>query len=79
MRELRDLEDFARLTLNDDLLADRARASYEAILEDFAEMSGHQHSTLWRARLWDRYCAFRLHDAHAGAIGRNARLASRGR
>lgn len=71
-RELRDLEDFARLTLNDDLLAQRVRDVYETIADDIYD-GGWKRSRAERARLWDRYCCWRGHDPHAGASRRNRR------
>ena len=73
MRHLRDAEDFARLDLRDDLLADAIRGVHEALTDDVLNGKTYKHSTRHRARLWDRLCSLRGHDPHAGALGRNNR------
>ena len=73
MRYLRDAEDFARLDLRDDLLADAIRGIHLSLTEDVLNGKTYRSSTRHRARLWDRLCALAGHDPHAHSIGRNQR------
>lgn len=74
MLALRDAEDWARLELHDALLADRIRGIHESLTDDVLNGKTSRASDRWKARLWDRYCMVRLHDADASARARSRHL-----
>lgn len=90
MQALRDAEDWARLTLNDDLLADRIRGVHEALTDDVLRGSTLRASDRWKARLCGTATACgatttptrapeRAHGSSGGCAGREntMRLESR--
>lgn len=70
MRALRDAEDWARLELGDEVLADRIRGVHESLSDDVLNGRTDRQSDRWKARLWDRYCMFRLHEPDASVRAR---------
>lgn len=79
MWRLRDAEDWARLELGDDILADRIRGIHESLTDDVLRGDTGRLPDRWRAKLWDRYCDARGHDPHAGARSRSRFLRRRQR
>lgn len=74
MLALRDAEDWARLDLGDELLAIRIREIHLALSRDVLNGRAYEHSSWWKARLFDRYCLWRGKSPDAGAITRATHL-----
>lgn len=58
MRALRDAEDFARLDLRDEVLAERIRGVHLALTADVLQGSVHRDTAWRKAQMWDRICAW---------------------
>jgi hypothetical protein len=65
MLALRDAEDWVRLELRDEVLAERIRGVHEALTEDVLNGRSSRDTTRRRAQLWDRYCRIRGHNPDA--------------
>ena len=59
MLALRDAEDWARLDLRDEVLAERIRGVHESLTNDVLNGVSFRDSDRRKAKLWDRYCVWR--------------------
>lgn len=81
MLALRDSEDWARLVLCDEVLAERIRGIHESLTDDVLNGRTSRDSDRRKARLWDRYCLWRgkSPDAMSAPHTRYLRVLSRRR
>jgi len=78
MLALRDTEDWARLELQDELLATRIREIHESLTEDVLNGVSYKYSSRFKSKLWERYCLLRNHDPDSGATLQSKRIRKKG-